>query len=279
MDSIISKLLLNPLYFDLLIPLPLIVGGIGFLVASKLRYAVSARHVAVSLLPPHKKYLAGWHWGVPPRDYALINLDPVTIRVPLVETEHIEIKTPDDGVLGAQVTFTYQPNDATTKDLITYHQSRNLESVLTSRIHSALISWAWQKPLPATSRRAVASKADAERAITAKLTSLPTDALVAFSDVEAFNRYSISDLGISVRDVHLVKFWEIKQGTGKANWGDGEEAIFNAQVIFKQFQAGADNLSSLRKLKESLIERYPDEADDIEDIYDQVRISMKESRG
>jgi hypothetical protein len=181
--------------------------------------------------------------------------------------------------LGAQVTFTYQPNDATAQTLLTYYRTKNIENVLTSRIHSALISWVWQKPLPATSRRAVASKAEAERAIIAKLTSLPVDALVPFADVEALNRYSISDLGISVRDVHLIKFWEIKQGTGKANWGDGEEASFNAQNIFKQFQAHADNLSSLRKLKEALIERYGEEADDIEDIYDQVRISMKENRG
>jgi hypothetical protein len=71
----------------------------------------------------------------------------------------------------------------------------------------------------------------------------------------------------------------LERGTGKPDWGDGDHTtVFDAPAIFKQFHAHADSLSNLRKLKEALIERFPDEIDDIEDIYDQFRISMKENR-
>jgi hypothetical protein len=91
-----------------------------------------------------------------------------------------------------------------------------------------------------------------------------------------FTGFAIPDIGVRIHDLNIVKWTALESGTGKPDWGDGEHTLFDTQAILKQFHLHTDSLSNLRRLKEALCDKYPEEIDDIEDIYDQVRISMKE---
>lgn len=279
MNWLFSKLLTDAIFFDIIFAFIPISVGVALMALSRIRFAVPLRHVAISNTNPQKRYLPGWQWGLSPSDCTVISLDPKTIKIPSpsssTESDHIEIGTPDDGVLGVKVTLVYQPNDSTSHSLVTFQKSTNFEDILTSRIHSALVSWAWQKPLPATSRRAVASKADAEQAIASKLTLFPTETLIALGDTE--NRYAVSDLGIIIRDVHIVDFWEIKKGTGKPNWGD-DDIAFDAAKVRQRLKQKVSSVSDLRKEREALVAEFPDEAEYIENLYDEERIRSMEHR-
>jgi hypothetical protein len=270
-------LLQNPIFFDMLIPLPIFLIGIGFLIASKIRFAVPIGYVGISLIKPQKTYREGWYWGLPPRDCSLVRIDTKTINIPLSDEDNFEIETPDNGVLNARVMVIYSPDDSTSERLIAFSGSSNLDDVLSSRVRSALKSWAWQKPFPGTARRAVANKADAEKAIVSKLTGVSMDTLVLFADTESLNRYSILDLGIVIREVHLVDFREIKRGSNKPDWGD-DDLLFDAEKVRMRLRQKVSSLSDLREEKARLIVEFPTEEDSIEDLYDEERIRSMEHR-
>jgi hypothetical protein len=182
--------------------------------------------------------------------------------------------------LGVAVTVTYTLNLDNDSALKYFQSTTGLEKNIEHRVLAALNSWIQQKPLPGTLNRALSMQREAESYILGKLTGTTSNALVVHNDPTLYldSGYPVNDLGIRIHEVNIVSTRPIKNGTGKADWGEGDTATFNAQHILKQFHAHADSLNNLRKLKEALLERYPDESDDIEDIYDQVRISMKENR-
>jgi hypothetical protein len=193
----------------------------------------------------------------------------------------IELHTPDDGILGVKVAVTYCPDDTTGTSLYTFKQVANPRDQIQNRIKSSLNSWIRQKPLPGTLKRALAMQTEMENLISESFTSAPSEALVIREDSLIRRRQTgdpVKDLGILLFEIHITDMQPLERGTGKPDWGDGDQTTFNAQEIFRQFYASADNLSNLRLLKEALRELYPEEAADIDDIYDQVRISMKENR-
>jgi hypothetical protein len=219
-----------------------------------------------------------WSWGRP-NDSDILSIDRKTESFP--NAGFIELHTPDDGVLGVKISVSYCPDFLTAESLYIFKQTVNLKDQIQNRIRSSLNSWIRQKPLPGTVRRALSMQKEMEDFIMANVTSTPREAaLILHADPMSLRRdgYAVYDLGIKLLEINVIDMQPLQPGTGKPDWGDGEPDKFNAQAIFKQFHASTDNLSNLRKLKETLVERYPDETDDIEDIYDQVRISMKENR-
>jgi hypothetical protein len=255
--------------------------GIACFAAYFFSFKVPPHHVLISRRAQQGRYLAGWNFGLKPSDEFLVPLQKQTLTLP-TNNNLIQLQTPDDGVLGVAVSITYSPDDSDGNALLTYKTSKDLQRVLEARVQSALSSWIKRKPLPGTLKRALTMKDDAEEFVRAKITSIPSSAsALAIRDEPTLyyqTGYPVNDLGVRIHEVHITSMQGLKNGTGSADWGDGEDATFNAQYIFKQFHAHADSLSNLRKLKEALLARYPDESDDIEDIYDQVRISMKENR-
>lgn len=265
----------------ILISLMFVGAGLACLLAHFLTFKVPPHHALISRRANQGRYLAGWNFGLKPSDEFLVPLQKHTLTLP-TGNNSIQLQTPDDGVLGVTVSITYSPDDSDGSALLTYKTSTDLQKVLEARVQSALSSWIKRKPLPGTLKRSLTMKDDAEEFVRAKITSIPSSAsALAIRDEPTLyyqTGYPVNDLGIRIHEVHITSMHGLKNGTGNADWGEGEDATFNAQYIFKQFHAHADSLSNLRKLKEALLERYPDESDDIEDIYDQVRISMKENR-
>jgi hypothetical protein len=264
----------------LLISLFFIGLGMACLVVYFFAFKVPPHHALISRRASQGRYLAGWNLGLTPNSEFLVHLQKRTLTLPTQSNDFISLETPDDGVLDVKVSVTYSPDESDGNALSTFKSSTNLETALEARVRSALHSWIKRKPLPGTLKRALTMKDDAEEFVRAKITSTPSTALVVRDEPTLYYQagYPVNDLGIRVYEVHITDMQCLENGTGKADWGDGEDATFNAQHIFKQFHAHADSLSNLRKLKEALLERYPEESDDIEDIYDQVRISMKENR-
>lgn len=221
----------------------------------------------------------GTHFGFPPSDPTLIATGRKTVEIPY-GGDLLQLDTPDDGILGIAVTVSYSLDLDNRSSLKRLQGTAGLDKSIEHRALAALSGWIQQKPLPGTLKRALSMQRETENFILGKLTGTSSDALVLHNDPSLYlnSGYPVSDLGIRIHEVNVVAMRPLKNGTGKADWGDGENTAFDAQNIFKQFHAHADSLSNLRKLKEALLEHYPEESDDIEDIYDQVRISMKENR-
>jgi len=270
------EIIKNPLLFDLVFAAPFFLIGLATFLWHKFRFGVPLGSVAISVKNPQRKFTEGWHWGADPNNLVLISTEPLTTSVP--EKDHLVIETPDDGILGAIVKIIYTPDESNGKHLIAYSKTKNLNDILTSRVKSALQSWAWQKNFPATSRQAVANKAAAEKAVISKLTGLHSEALVVFADTESLNRYSIPDLGIVIREVHIADFWEIKKGTGKSDWGDDSHIEYDAEKIRLRIRRRIKGVSNLRIEEETLKKEYPLESDFIERLIEDERIRSMEHR-
>ena len=256
--------------------LPLIFGA-GSLVAYYFFYRVPQGHALVG----KDSAIAqdGWQFSLRRPESLLIPLSRTTVDIPDNHGGLIELNTPDSGVIGISLTVTFSCDPRNPEPLMRLNQFEDLERTVRNRTRSAVEQWIRQKPLPGTLKRAMAMKEEAENFVRARLTNVNTaDALVIHADPSDYlnDGYPVFDLGIRIHEVHIVSAKPLKNGTGIADWGDGEELAFNAEKIFNQFKGQAGNLSNLRKLKEALIEQFEDEADDIEDIYDQFRMSMKE---
>lgn len=263
----------------LLLSIGLVVTGLVFVALSYVAFKVPDGYALVSRKADDGRHRAGKWTFYLNSPGELVPLRKQTRNLP-EKADYIKLQTPDDGLLGLKVSLTYSPDDRSGEALQKYYGAiSELDRVLEARINSALSSWVKGKPLPGTLKRALTMKDEAETYIRAKLTSLaPTEALVVHSDPTIYydGGYAISDLGVRIHEVHITEMQALGRGTGKADWGDGDETAFNAEKVFNQFKGQAGNLSNLRRLKEALIERYGEEAEDIEDIYDQVRLSMKE---
>lgn len=251
--------------------------GIPMLISYYSTFKVPAGHALIQ--SGKGVLLEGWHFGFAPSDPILVAVGRRIVEIPPGD-KLIELDTPDDGILGVAITVSYTPDLENHSALKYFQDTAGLDKNIEHRVLAALSSWVQQKPLPGTLKRALSMQREAESYILGKLTGTTSNALIVHNDPTIYldRGYPANDLGIRIHEVNVVSMRPIKNGTGKADWGEGDDATFNAQNIFKQFHAHADSLSNLRKLKEALLERYPDESDDIEDIYDQVRISMKENR-
>jgi len=263
----------------LLLAIGLVVTGLVFVALSYVAFKVPEGYALVSRKADDGRHPAGkWTYYLnSPGE--LVPLKKQTRCLP-EKDNYIQLQTPDDGLLGLKVSLTYSPDDRSGEALQKYYGAiSELDRVLEARINSALSSWVKGKPLPGTVKRALTMKDEAETYIRAKLTSLaPTEAIVVHSDPTIYydGGYAISDLGVRIHEVHITEMQALGRGTGKADWGDGEEVGFNAKKIFAQFEGVAGNLTELRKKRDELIAKMPEEADDIEDLYDQLRLSMKE---
>jgi len=216
----------------------------------------------------------GRYFGIPPSSPKVIS----TVRR-VVEIPGMELETPDDGVLGASITVSYSPDLGNPTALKQFENPQALDMAIKNRIKGALNSWSMGKPSPGTLKRAVAAQRDAETFLLSQLSGA-SQYLVPLDDPSLYlgDGLPASHFGIRIHEVNIISWRPLTDGTGKPDWGDGDHVRFDADAIFKQFHAHTDSLSSLRKLKDALREKYPDEVEDIDDIYDQVRISMKENR-
>lgn len=224
----------------------------------------------------------GWNFGFLPSDTKYLSLKKYEVMIPesAASGDLIALRAPDAGVVGVALTVRWSHdhcNPAAYSNALTADETN---SILHSKVRAALNHWIQGKPTPGTAKRAVASLGDAERSIRERLTGVSPQALVNRNEEYLGSDYlnAVKDIAIKILEINIVKMELLESGTNKPDWGDGDHLGFDAETIFKQFHAHTDNLSSLRKLKEALLVRYPDELDDIEDIYDQVRISMKENR-
>jgi len=239
-------------------------------------YKVSSGYALVTR--DGKAELDGWHFGLPPRSSRTIQHARKNLDIPGGD-RLIELETPDNGVIGAFVAISYSPNLDNPTSLTKFDDTTSISTAVTNRVRGALSSWSMGKPVPGTVKRALAMQSDAEIYLIGKLTGT-SNQLVLHDDPTLYfdSGFPVGDLGIRIHEINITKWTPLRSGSGKADWGDGDHVGFDAQAIFKQFHAHTDSLSNLRKLKEALLEKYPEEIDDIEDIYDQVRISMKENR-
>jgi hypothetical protein len=261
--------------FDLFVWPPIFCIGAGLLAVYKLCFVIPEGFVAI--VPSKKrKYTEGRHWGIPPKNVTLISLVSKPLAIPKDPMEWIQIETPDDGVLGAKVVISYAPNEVDARSLINFSNSSDLEMALDSRVRSALTDWMWQRPKPGTLKRAMASKLDAEQAVMSKLAFLHTDTLALFGGIAHDHHYASDDLGVIVREVHLVDMSDLKKGTGKPSWGDDDELLFNAEKVRMRFRQTVNNVSDLRLEKAKLIEDFPEEEAYIENLYDEERIRSME---
>lgn len=218
--------------------------------------------------------LEGPYFGFPPNSPKIISTSRRLVEVP-----NMDLETPDDGLLGASMTVSYSHDLDNAARLTKFESAEALDRAIQNRVRGALNSWAMGKPLPGTVKRAAAMQKDAEIFLLGQLSGT-SQYLVPIDDSSLFlgEGMIVNDFGIRIHEINTVSWRPLADGTGKPDWGDGDHVRFDTQAIFKQFYAHTDSLSNLRKLKEALCERYPDEIEDIEDIYDQVRISMKENR-
>jgi hypothetical protein len=262
-----------------LLSVVLVVVGLVFIALSYLVFKVPDGYALVDRKADGGRHLPG-KWMLylhTPGD--MVPLKKETRELPK-NGNFIQLQTPDDGLIGLKVSLTYSPDRSSGEALQKYNAAiLEVDKVLEARINSALSSWVKGKPLPGTAKRALTMKDEAENFVRAKITSMPaTEAMVVHGDPSVYydSGYAVFDLGVRIHEIHITEMQELKRGTGKADWGDGDETAFNAEKVFNQFKGQAGNLSNLRKLKDALIDRYREEAEDIEDIYDQVRLSMKE---
>ncbi|MFT3746133.1 MAG: hypothetical protein QM785_17820 [Pyrinomonadaceae bacterium] len=87
---------------------------------------------------------------------------------------------------------------------------------------------------------------------------------------------SIDYLGIRISDLCVIDLTLTEPGTGTPYWGDVDADTFNTEQIFRQFYAHASNLRKLSELKNALLEVYKDEAEEIETMYEHIRITFLE---
>jgi hypothetical protein len=241
----------------------LVIGGYFFVYKLKPGYALIKRDDVVT----QEKWLLGR-----PRDEDIVRIDRTTVSL-----SKIELHTPDDGVINVSISATYCPDDSSSAALSLYRQTVSLRDQIQNRIRGSVNIWVRQKPFPGTARRALSMQTEMERFLLAYLTESPTSEALAVIPDRQYG-YAIDDLGIRLLDINIVEMQPIRPGSGKPNWGDLDVDTFNTHAVFRQFYAHAQNLSNLRILKEALGETYPEEIQDIEDIYDHFRISMKEKR-
>lgn len=256
--------------------------GIASIALSYILYRVPAGHAMIRPGAKNGRLQAGqWTLMFQSPGRVQVSLAKVTHRIPS-GSNPMEVSTPDDGMLGMRVSITYSPDASYGSTMSTYAEIVNdLEKILEARVLSALHSWAKSKPHPGTLKRALAMKDQAEEFVRAKLTSMPLkEALVVHTDPTFYYRtgYPVRDLGICLHEVHVTEMVALKNGTGRADWGDGTEGLFSSEVIFNQFKSSAHNLRELEQLYNTLIARYPDQAEDIKDIYFDFRSRMKEHR-
>ncbi len=254
------------------------IGLIGFLVGSVL---LAAYYLCYQVSPGYALVdkngsveLEGRYLGLPPASPTIIS----TARR-LVEINGMELETPDDGLLGASITVSYSPDLKNAQALTQFANPAAIDRAIQNRVRGALNSWSMAKPLPGTIKRAVAMQKEAETYLLGQLGGT-SKYLAPIDDPTLYlgEGIIVTDFGIRIHEINTISWRPLADGTNKPDWGDGDHLAFDARVIFKEFHAHADNLSNLRQLKEALIERYAEEAEDIEDIYDQVRMSMKETR-
>lgn len=244
--------------------------GVAALGAYYLSYRVHTGYALVGR--DGKLKTEGFYIGLPPSAAKDIRIEKRIIDIP-----GLEIETPDDGVLGASITVTYSPNLDDPRSLAYFPNFDKEKPLIISRVQAALTSWAMEKPAPGTLKRAMAMQKEAQSYMRGKLAGSITPATVDDDlSLALYTGFPMPDIGVMIHDVNIVRWTALKPGTGKPDWGDGDHTVFDTQAILKQFELHAGSLSELRAVKAKLLERYKEEAEDIEDIYDQVRISMKE---
>jgi|GEM_PF-6468298 len=258
----------------------LIGSGLTFIGLYFFVFRVEAETVALTKFKPNG-YQAGWNFGLLPSGTKYINSKRQELIVPIKsEGGLMRLRAPDAGIVGVCLTLIWSHDHNNANAYKNVQAVEETNSILQSRIQAALNYWIQGKPLPGTAKRALTSLSHAEQTIREKLTGVNPEALANRNEEYLGPDFmsSVRDLAIVIHEINITKMELMERGTDKPDWGDGDHIGFDAQAIFKQFHGHTDNLSNLRKLKDALMEKYPEEVDDIEDIYDQVRISMKETR-
>lgn len=245
--------------------------GSAMLIAYYLSYRVSPGTALITR--QGRVELEGTYFGLPPSSAREIRIAPQVFEI-----SSLEVETPDDGVLGASISVSYTPDITNPSTLGNYQDYQRERPAIESRIRAALTSWAMGKPVPGTLKRAMAMQQEAESYIRHKLAGNPMPPTENDLSLAIYGGVSMPEIGVRIQEVNIVRWTVVEHGTGKPDWGDGDHTTFDARSIIKQFELHAGSLSELRAVKEKLLKLYEDEADDIEDIYDQVRISMKETR-
>lgn len=271
------EFLSNSLAFDLLVCVPIFLFGAGLYLVREIRFKIPPGHIAV--IPDKSKiYTEGWNWGLLPKSTDLIPIASKTFKIPTEKDKWIEVETPDEGVLGIEVSLSYMPNANNLRSITNFRNTSDIEKVLDIRVRSALRDWVWQRPKPGTLKRALASKLDAEQAILSKITFLHTDTLARLGDTASYNRYPINDLGIVIREIHITDMCDLQKGTGKPSWGDDDEIIFDAEKARMRVRQLVNNVSDLRKEHEALLKEFPAEKEHIETLIEEERIRSTEHR-
>jgi len=218
--------------------------------------------------------LEGQYLGLPPSSPTIIST-----AKRLVEINGMELETPDEGLLGASITISYSPDLKNARGLTQFSSPDAIDRAIQNRVRGALNSWSMAKPLPGTLKRAVAMQKEAETYLLGQLTGT-SKYLLPIDDPTLFlgEGVVVNDFGIRIHEINTISWRPLADGTRKPDWGDGDHIHFDARVIMDQFLAHTQNLSKLRELKKALMETFPEESEEVEDIYDQVRMDMKETR-
>jgi hypothetical protein len=256
--------------------------GIACIVSYFLKFKVPTGYVLIKEINPAqlpRVLTEGWHSGVKPPNENLILVERKAIAIPPRSDDFIELRTPDDGILGIQVNITYGPDIKNRQIIKNYTLRQNIEKSLESRVRSALNSWIQQKPSPGTLKRAIVRKEEAEEFLKARLTNSNGNALAVIdsSSLYGLGIGSVNELGISIDELHITDMQELEKGTGKPNWGD-DDLIFDADKVRFRLKQKVSSVSELRKEKKALLEEFPDEEDYIETLYEEELIQSKEHR-
>lgn len=216
-----------------------------------------------------------WSFGRPKQE------DVIAIRRTTLSFKAFQLRTPDEGALELEISVTYCPDDSSGLSLSIFRQVDSIRQQIEDRIKVASNDWIRQKPFPGTVRRALSMQREMQRFLFANLTEVsPNQALLVRESPEIHRQFGlpIDDLGVRLLDISVVEMRPVQYGTDKPDWGDLDVSAYNAQAVFEQLYAHAQNLSNLRALHDVLKKQFPEEQQDIEDIYDSIRISMKENR-
>jgi hypothetical protein len=202
--------------------------------------------------------------------------DTVNFSTKVYDTGELQIPTPDDGILGVTASVVYTPDS---RNIFVFANHTNVEKVLQDRVRREVHNWVNQQGVIGTLKKALIKQDSCEETVRAKLLSMPAD-IMAIAHVDTSYALTkgtpVSELGILIQEVNITQMRPLQQGTGQADYGDAPARP--AEQLMQGLFHKAQDLSQMRQLRHKLIEQYPDEQAEIEDLYDDARMRIKDHR-
>jgi hypothetical protein len=250
-------------------------GGVFCCVCGALLYKIPVEYMQIV----GNERRSGWQFG-----YLGFNIDippkidnAVNFSTKVYDTGELQIPTPDDGILGVTASVVYMPDS---RNIFKFANHTNVEKVLQDRVRREVHNWVNQQGVIGTLKKALIQQDSCEETVRAKLLSTPKE-IAAIAHLDATYALTkgtpVAELGILIQEVNITQMRPLQQGTGQADYGD--EPARPAEQLMQGLFHKAQDLSQMRQLRDQLLARYPEELEEIEDLYDDARMRIKDHRG